>query len=74
MAQSEQDKKRLQKIGQNIRAIRKAQGIAQEDLAYQADVARGYMGMIERGESNVSLLMLLRIADTLQVPVDRFFE
>lgn len=74
MAHSEQDKKRLQKIGQNIRAIRKVQGIAQEELAYQADVARGYMGMIERGESNVSLLILLRIADTLQVPVDRFFE
>lgn len=74
MARSEQDQKRLKRIGQNIRTIRKAQGIAQEDLAYQADVARGYMGLIERGQSNVSLLMLLRIADTLQVPVDRFFE
>ena len=74
MPYNQQEKEQLVKIGTAIRAARKAQGIAQEELAYRADVARGYMGKVERGESNVSLLLLLRIAETLNISLSQFFR
>lgn len=74
MPYNQQEKATLLKVGKAIRAARKAQGIAQEELAYRADVARAYMGNVERGENNVSLLFLLRIAETLNVPVSQFFK
>lgn len=36
-------------VGSTIRALRKQRGIAQEDLAYECDVDRSYLGEIERG-------------------------
>jgi transcriptional regulator with XRE-family HTH domain len=74
MSYNQQEKAILLKVGNTIRATRKAQGIAQEELAYRADVARAYMGNVERGESNVSLLLLRRIAETLNVPLSHFFK
>lgn len=74
MAYNQQEKETLLKVGKAIRKIRKEQGIAQEELAYRADVARAYMGKVERGESNVTVLFLLRIADTLNVPLSRLFR
>lgn len=74
MPYNQQEKEALLKVANAIRVTRKAQGIAQEELAYRADVARGYMGKIERGEANVSLLLLLRLAETLDVPIAQFFK
>ena len=74
MSYNQQEKAILLKVGNAIRTTRKAQGIAQEELAYRADVARAYMGNVERGESNVSLLLLRRIAKTLDVPLSQFFK
>lgn len=74
MAYKQQETETLRKVGLGIRAARKAKGIAQEELAYLSNVARGYMGNVERGESNVSLLFLKKVADTLGVPVSDFFK
>lgn len=55
----------LPKLGQSIRALRLALGLSQEALADAAGIDRSHMGKIERGERNVSLLNILRIASAL---------
>ncbi len=53
----------LQKVvGRNLRARRQAQGLSQEDFADAIGVHRTYLGDIERGERNISLQQLERIA------------
>lgn len=52
----------LPKLGQAIRTRRKALGLSQEALADAASIDRSHMGKIERGERNVTLLNVLRIA------------
>lgn len=53
-------------LGAAIRARRKALQISQEALADLAEIDRSHMGKIERGERNVTLLNVLRIAKALQ--------
>lgn len=48
-----------------MRAERKAQGLSQEALADKADIDRSYMGGIERGEHNIAIINLLKIANAL---------
>ncbi|NGM88499.1 helix-turn-helix transcriptional regulator [Parapusillimonas sp. SGNA-6] len=55
----------LCRVGRAIRRIRKSQGISQEELAHLAQIDRSHMGKIERGERNVTLLNLIRIARAL---------
>lgn len=55
----------LPKLGQAIRARRKALGLSQEALADAANIDRSHMGKIERGERNVTLLNVLRIATAM---------
>jgi len=60
---SQTDKeKKLVRLGTAIRAMRKALGMSQEELALLSGVERGNMGKIERGENNLSVLNLERIA------------
>jgi len=54
-------------LGAAIRAARQAQGLSQEVLAEQAGIDRSYMGGIERGEHNLAIMNLLKIADALGV-------
>ena len=54
-------------VGRNLRAYRKAKGISQEAFADVLGVHRTYMGGIERGERNLTLKSLERIADCLDL-------
>lgn len=54
-------------VGRNVRAWREQRGISQEALADLVGVHRTYMGGIERGERNLSLKSLERLADALGV-------
>lgn len=58
--------KKLVRLGAAIRARRKELGISQEELANTSGVERSNMGKIERGENNLSILNLARIAAALQ--------
>ncbi len=49
-------------VGHNLRAYRQARGISQEAFADELGVHRTYMGGIERGERNLTLKSLERIA------------
>ena len=57
-------------IGSTIRSVRLEQGLTQEMLAHIADVDRGYMSRIERGDNNVALITLLKICKALDTSLD----
>lgn len=58
-------------LGRNLRTYREARGLSQEDFAQVLGVHRTYMGGVERGERNLTLKSVERIAATLQVdPLD----
>jgi transcriptional regulator with XRE-family HTH domain len=55
-------------LGQNLRSYRQGQQLSQEALADVLEVHRTYLGAIERGEKNVSLRSLERLAGRLGLP------
>lgn len=57
----------LEKFGAQVRQLRKALGLSQEDLAELTDLHRTYIGGIERGERNVALINIIRLAKALNV-------
>jgi len=61
-------------LGRAIRETRLSKGISQEKLALLAEVDRSYVGRIERGDNNVALLTLTRLADALGVTVARLTQ
>ena len=61
--------KSLELIGKKIRELRLKQGFSQEELADSAGVARAYMGRVERGEQNISIQNLIKIALALKLEV-----
>jgi len=64
---SKQDKKYLQQFGARVRALRKAAGFSQEDFALEVGLDRTYMGGVERGERNLALLNIRKIARGLKL-------
>lgn len=57
----------LAALGATIRRLRKTRGISQEKLALMADVDTSYVGRVERGDNNVAILTLVKIAEALQI-------
>jgi transcriptional regulator with XRE-family HTH domain len=58
-------------FGDAIRAIRKEHDISQEGLALKCGLDRSYFGAVERGQRNVSLTNIVKIADALETrPAD----
>ena len=57
----------LKKFGVRVRQARLEAGLSQEGLADLANVHRTYIGMIERGEKNLTLNSMLNIAHALQI-------
>ena len=62
--------KELKILGNNIRKKRLQCAFSQEALAYEADVHRTYVGAVERGEKNVSINSLLKIAKALKITLN----
>lgn len=54
-------------VGRNLRAYRQAQGLSQEAFADVLQVHRTYMGGVERGERNLTLRSVERIAQRLDL-------
>jgi len=55
------------KFGISIRKFRRKRGWSQEQLAFEADLHRAYIGQIERGEKNIGLQNLEKIAKALKI-------
>ncbi|MBS1796786.1 MAG: helix-turn-helix transcriptional regulator [Acidobacteria bacterium] len=56
-------------FGIALRNARKENGLSQEELAHKANLDRTYIGGVERGERNISLLNLLKISHALKTPI-----
>jgi transcriptional regulator with XRE-family HTH domain len=57
----------LKTLGAAIRAARKARDLSQESLAVDAGVDRSYLGALERGEVNVTVMVISRVCDALRI-------
>lgn len=60
-------------VGDRIRAIRKAQGLTQQQLAELANLDDAYIGAVERGERNFSIDTLEKIVAALQIQPGELF-
>ncbi len=61
------------RVGFSIRKIREEKNLSQEQLANLADLHRAYVGQIERGEKNIGIRNLEKIAKALKVGIKDFF-
>jgi transcriptional regulator with XRE-family HTH domain len=61
-------------VGRNVRRLRQKKGLTQEQLAFEAEIDLTYVGGIERGKRNPSLLVMARIADALSVPLPKLLS
>jgi len=64
---SETDKTFLERIGNRIRELRIKNNLSQEKLAFACDLDRTYIGSVERGERNISVINLRKIAKALNI-------
>lgn len=62
------------RFGRRVRELRKDQGYSQESFAYACELDRTYVGGIERGERNVALRNIEKIADTLGITVSELMD
>ena len=62
------------KVGRNIRSYRQRRGLSQEAFAEVLGVHRTYMGGLERGERNLTLRSLERIAEQMGVEVEELMR
>lgn len=56
-------------FGKKVREVRLLKKLSQEGLAEKANVHRTYIGMVERGEKNISLKNIQKIANALEIKI-----
>ena len=61
-------------FGKAIRALREERGYSQEELAERAGLHRNYVGGVERGERNVALENIVKLAGALSVRTKDLFD
>jgi len=61
-------------LGKAIRHTRLSMGVSQEKLALLADVDRSYVGRVERGDNNVAVLTLARLAYALGISIAQLMQ
>jgi len=64
----------LNRFGKKVRKLRKKSGLSQEDFANRIGLHRTYIGAIERGERNISLENIEKIARALKIDIKELFE
>ena len=64
----------LIKLGKRIRQLREGQGLSQEAVALASGLDRSYFGGVERGEHNVAVINLEKIAIALNIKITDLFE
>lgn len=54
-------------FGRRLAELRRAKGWSQEKLALESGLARSYLGGVERGQRNIALVNICRLAETLGI-------
>jgi transcriptional regulator with XRE-family HTH domain len=67
--------KELQKLfGRNVRQLREAHGLTQEEFSQKAGINRSYLGGVERGQRTICMDNIAKIATALNVTPDILFK
>jgi transcriptional regulator with XRE-family HTH domain len=61
-------------VGRNLRMLRKIRGLSQIELAKKASLSNSFICEVEGGKLNVSVKVVERLAQALEVPLKMFFE
>lgn len=61
-------------LGERIRARRKCLGFSQEDLAHESGLDRSYVGRVERGQHNLTMLALVKLCRAMRCDVASLTE
>ena len=61
-------------LGRRVRALRLKKKWSQEDLAHESGLARSFTGAIERGEKDLRLTTLVKLANTFRIPISQLFK
>jgi transcriptional regulator with XRE-family HTH domain len=61
-------------LGLHIRALRQKKKWSQEDLSHESGLARSFTGAIERGEKDLRLSTLVKLANTFGISISKLFE
>ena len=62
------------KIGQRIKELREIKQMSQKDLAYSTDLDRSYLASVEKGQRNISIVNIEKIALALGITLKEFFK
>ncbi|WP_169449991.1 helix-turn-helix domain-containing protein [Marinobacter orientalis] len=72
---SDEEKHKISVIfGERVRTLRKARGLSQKQISIITRLDRSYIGGVERGERNVSLYNIFKIATALDIKLDELFK
>jgi transcriptional regulator with XRE-family HTH domain len=58
----------------NLRRLRNAKGMSQDELAYKAEISRSYLSQLEKGSFYVSIKVIGKLAETLDVEPEEFLR
>lgn len=63
-----------QRLAKHIKKLRKAKGLTQEELSFEAKLGHSYVGHLERGIHNPRAFVLWKIAQALDMDMDEFWQ
>jgi transcriptional regulator with XRE-family HTH domain len=63
-----------ERLGARIAELRRKRGFSQEGFAHECGFHRSYMGAVERGEKNITIMMLSRIAEALTMSLSELLK
>jgi transcriptional regulator with XRE-family HTH domain len=61
-------------VGERLRELRQARAMSQEQVAHIADITPAYLGQVERGTKNITVLTLEKACNALNISLAEFFS
>lgn len=64
----------LERISKNVKIYRESKGLTQQELAELSGLHRNYIASVEKGDRNLTVITLTRIANALNIEIQRLFD